>query len=273
MLGLRPLVVLVLSFILVLSPVVAQQTATAIQRAQQATTMIQRDSQSVALLNTVVSAMGGASALSGTGIVAHGQTTVPPAGISGPILWENQGPEFRYERPGPNGPIIFVSGHGNPALSDGVKVRRNIGHLALTTLPPHLAAVAIASSLANQKAQISSATQTTLDSSTVIKISTVDTTDELTSVVCKQEWYFDSSTLLPVRVDFLASEASNALATIKMTYLFSNYQKVSGIAIPFSVRTLADGQQIEQVTFTSVVIGGTIASTDFDAPVVTGAAQ
>ena len=57
-----------------------------------------------------------------------------------------------------------------------------------------------------------------------------------------------------------------------MSYLFSNYQKVSGATIPFLVTTLADGQEIEQVTFTSVVIGGSIPITEFDAPTVAGGA-
>ena len=108
--------------------------------AQQSAT-VQRDSAAISLLSNVVSSMGGASVNSASvGVVAAGTLSSTSGGISGSIRWETMGGEFRYERPGPNGTIIFVSGHGNPAIANNGVVRRNIGHLALTTLPPHLGA-------------------------------------------------------------------------------------------------------------------------------------
>lgn len=122
--------------------------------------------------------------------------------------------------------------------------------------------------------KISAAQSVALGQTSAIKISLQDLTNELTTAVCLQDWYFDSATLLPIRVDFLASEAASALSNIRMTYLFSNYQNVSGVQIPFLVTTLADGQQIEQITFSSVAIGATVPTTDFDAPsAATGSAQ
>jgi len=175
--------------------------------------------------------------------------------------------EFRYERPGPNGSTVFVSGHGNPAILDGGKVRQGaIGHLVMNLVPPHLAAIVLAKNLAKANTQISSVQQVAIGGVAALKVSSVDLTDELSAQICKQDWYFDPVSLLPVRVDFLTSEASNALNTATMTYLFSNYQNVAGVSFPFQVTTLFNGQQIETITFNSIQTGAIIATTDFDAP-------
>jgi hypothetical protein len=229
-----------------------------------------RDPNTVALLGRAVASLGGPAANSQTnGIIAHGTLTASAGGISGPIVWENAGTEFRYERPGPKGPIVFLSGHGNPAIADGGRVRRNIGHLAMTNLPPHLIAQTLASHLANSTIQISAVQQVALDGTPALKISTIDATDELSAIICKQTWYLDASTLLPLRVDFLASEARNALDTAKMTYIFSNWHNVSGVLMPFQVATLFEGQQVFTLSFDSIQIGVSIPATDFDVPPTT----
>ena len=144
----------------------------------------------------------------------------------------------------------------------------------MTTLPPYLPFVALAAALSNTNVQIAAPQQVALGSSSVIQISFVDKTDDVTSVICKQDWYFNPQTFLPVRVDFLSSEIHNALSTVKMSYVFSNYKLVSGTAIPFTVDTFTDGQQISEITFTSVQIGAPIPSSDFDVPATTtGGAQ
>ncbi len=255
---------LVLSFLLILS-------SSPRLNSQQSAAAAARDTNAIALLSRSVTALGGTGAYSATnGVIARGTLTASPGGISGPILWENAGAEFRFERPGPSGTIVFVSGHGNPGIADGGRVRRNIGHLAMTNLPPHLVAATLASHLANSAIQISAVQQVTLNGTSALKVSTVDTSDELSVIICKQDWYLDPNTLLPLRVDFLASEARNALDTAKMTYLFSNWQNVSGVLMPFQVVTLFEGQQIFTVTFDSIQIGVSIPAADFDVPPATG---
>jgi len=243
---------------------------------QQSTTAAIRDANATATLSRSVAALGGAGSYSSTsGVIAYGTLTASPGGISGPIVWENAGTEFRFERPGPNGSIVFVSGHGNPAIEDGGKVQRNIGHLAMVTFPAHLPAVVLASQLNNTKVQVATAQQVTLSGAPAIKISLSDQTDEVSSVICKQDWYFDSTTLLPSRVDYLAAEAQNALNTAKMTVLFSDYRSVSGQQIPFHIVTLFEGQQISDVILTSVQMNASIPSADFDpsAVIAAGGAQ
>ena len=232
---------------------------------QQKTTTVQRDSAALTLLGSIVNSMGGASISSSNGIVATGNLASTSGGHSGSVRWETMGSEFRYERPGSNGTIVFVSGHGNPAILDNGTVRRKIGHLAMTTLVPHLPVIPLSNSLANPAVEVSAPQQVSLGGSvSALKISFIDHTDELSSVICRQDWYIDPNTFLPLRVDFLASEINNALNTAKMTYLFSNYKTDSGVAVPFTITTLFEGQQVSQLDLSSVQVNAAIPATDFD---------
>lgn len=242
---------------------------------QQSTTSAPRDANAVALLSSSVTTLGGTGSYSATnGIIARGNLTAAAGGISGPVLWENAGSEFRYERPGPSGSIIFVSGHGNPAIADSGKVQRNIGHLAMVNFPWHLTSIVLASELSNAKVQVAALQQVTLDGVSAFKVSLNDQSDSITSVICKQDWYFDPATLRPTRVDFLAAEVHNALDNARMTVLFSDYRSVSGLQIPFRIVTLFEDRQISDVALTSVQVNASFPTTDFDAPAaVSGGAQ
>ena len=135
----------------------------------------------------------------------------------------------------------------------------------MTTLAPHLSVIVLATALNNPNVEVASPQRVLLNSSPAIQISLVDKKDELSALICKQDWYLDAQTLLPVRVDFLDSDIHNALSTVKMSYVFTNYQRVSGLAVPFTVDTLIDGQQISEITFTSIQ-AVSIPLSDFDVP-------
>jgi hypothetical protein len=214
-----------------------------------------------------ITAMGGAVSTSQpNGVIAKGTLTAATGGISGPILWENLGAEFRYELPGPTGSIAFVSGHGRPAIVDGNKITGKIGHLAMVAFPAHLPATVLASELSNPNIRLDATQQATVGKTPAFKVSITDETDELSAQICKQDWYFDSVTMLPVRVDYLATEIKNALNTVNMTVMLSDYRVVSGVAIPFHIATFFDEQQITDVTLDTVQLNASVPAVDFDAP-------
>jgi hypothetical protein len=241
---------------------------------QQIISTPQRDANSLAVLNTTVSALGGTANLSQTnGIVALGNLVASPGGVSGPVKWENMGSEFRYERPGPNGPIVFVSGHGDPAILDGGAIRQGIVHQAMVVFPWYLPGIVLSSQANNPNVSVQGKQSVTVNGVAAIKISTVDQTDDLSAVICKQDWYLDATTLLPFRVDYLDPDRDNALNTVQMTTLLSDYRQVSGVLIPFHITTFFQSQQIWDVTLTSVQLGQPIPSSDFDVPVAAGGEQ
>jgi hypothetical protein len=234
------------------------------QQVNPTTTIVARDAKAIGLVQTIVQALGGTSFYSATsGVVARGTLTSASGAISGPIVWEWAGTEFRYSRPGPSGSIIFVSGHGNPAIIEGSVIRRGIGHLAMVTYPFHVPSVVLGTLLKNQNVSISSMQTLSLDGVSATAISFVDQTDELSSVICRQTWYFNPQTLVPIRVDYLTSDANNALNTIQESILLSDFRNVSGISIPFHMITFFNGQQIEDTVFTLVEIGP-VPNAEFD---------
>jgi len=246
---------------LLVSPVFGQQ-------ASSSTAPVVRDPQALALIQKAIQGLGGISFYSQTnGVAAQGTLNAAAGAISGPIVWEWAGAEFRYQRPGANGAVVFVSGHGNPALSDSGKVRRGIGHLAMVTFPIHLPAVALAASLNNPNVSISSIQSVSINGVNALMISFVDQTDLLSSAICHQTWYFDPTTFVPFRVDYLTSDANDALNTVQEYSLLSNYHNVSGVSVPFHIVTFFNGQQVEDVALTSVQLGASIPSTDFEPPV------
>ena len=249
---------LVLSLILILS--CSSQLSS-----QQPSTSAERDANATAVLNRAVAALGGTAAYSQTnGVVARGSLNAAAGGISGSILWEWAGPEFRYERSGPNGSVVFVSGHGNPALSDGGKIRRNIYHLAMVTFPVHLPSIALATSLNSPNVSMGAPQQVAVNGVSALKISLVDQTDSLSSTICQQTWYFDSTTLVPFRVDYLTSEANDATNAPQEYTLLSDYRNVSGVLLPFHIVTFFNGRRVEDVTLTSVQVGVPTPSSDFE---------
>ncbi|HET6933104.1 MAG TPA: hypothetical protein VFI45_22455 [Candidatus Acidoferrum sp.] len=234
---------------------------------------VQRDAASLSLLSQVVGILGGSALSSTTGVVAQGAMTASTGGISGPIRWEISGTEFRYERPGPNGTTVFVSGHGNPAVSDGVTVDQNVVHQAKVIFPWHLPGFVLASQVNKLTVSIQSAQPVTINGVAAIKISFADLTDSLTSVICKQDWYLNANTLLPFRVDYLDSERNNALNTVQMTTLLSDYKQVGGALIPYHLTTYFQAQQIWDVELTQVQVGNAIPASDFDVPATTSGGQ
>jgi hypothetical protein len=226
-----------------------------------------RDPQAVGVIQSSIAALGGAAYYSQTsGVIAQGTITAAPAAVSGQITRENQGPEFMEQRPGPNGPILFLSGHGNPAIVANGNIQQGIGQLAMNYFPLHLPAVGLNNALNNPNLSVSSIQQTTMNGESAIEISTVDDTSSLSAAICQQTWYFDATTLLPFRVDYLTSDVSNALNTMQETTLLSNYQQVSGALIPFKIVTFLNGQQISETDLTSVQLDVSIPSSDFDPP-------
>jgi hypothetical protein len=236
-----------------------------------ASTVIPRDAKALSLVQSVIQGLGGAAFYSASsGVIAQGTVTAVPAAVSGPIIWEWAGPEFKYQRPGPTSPIVFVSGHGNPAIVDSDGVHRGVGNLALVSFPVHVPSVALSMNLANASASVGTIQMVAVNGENTLTVSFVDQTSPLSTSLCRQTWYFDATTLLPFRVDYLTTNVYSS-DTIQESSLLSDYRNVSGISIPFHIVTFFNGQQIEDVSLSSVQVGYAPSSTDFEA--VSGVSQ
>lgn len=67
-------------------------------------------------------------------------------------------------------------------------------------------------------------------------------------------YYLDSGTALPVALTFSLSDDHNMNATVLVEIVFSQYQQVNGILVPFQVTRLHAGNPLFQITISSVTV-------------------
>lgn len=67
------------------------------------------------------------------------------------------------------------------------------------------------------------------------------------------DFYLDSQTTLPVAMAFLRHGESDVTANVPVAIVFSQYQSISGIQVPFQVTQLLNGSPLLQLTITSAV--------------------
>jgi hypothetical protein len=78
-----------------------------------------------------------------------------------------------------------------------------------------------------------------------------------------EEVYLDASTFLPVAVSFNTHPDNDAGTNIPVEIDFSNYQKVSGVQIPFHVQKFLNNSLFLDVTVQSAVLNSGIPQSDF----------
>lgn len=70
------------------------------------------------------------------------------------------------------------------------------------------------------------------------------------------DYYLDSQTSLPVAMSFSAHGDQNVNYDVPIAVVFSQYQSIGGIQIPFQVTELLNGSAFLQITITSAVPNG-----------------
>jgi hypothetical protein len=266
---------LLLSILLLVLPVWAQQTQTATTPSVQPPGWVYsppdllsapvRDTEALAVVQKAMAAMGGPAiaAIQDCTIQAQSDAVPGSPNTSGTMTWKIAGAEFRIDAPTANGTSSIVTGHGKPAIING----------ATTTLPTYVTEalfipVAIASVLtqefANPNMSLRFKDTETLGSESVTVVTTAMEMDYPDNVVTPQTWYFDTASGLPVRVEFRSPDTRQPMNFIPSAVDLSNYKAVSGVAYPFTVSSSLDGRT--QVTFTvqSVVVNSGIGPNQFD---------
>ena len=70
------------------------------------------------------------------------------------------------------------------------------------------------------------------------------------------DYYLDSQTALPVAIAFFTHGDTDVNATVPVEMVFSQYQAVSGIQVPFLITRMLNGSPLFQITITSAVPNG-----------------
>ena len=234
-----------------------------------------RDPQALDVVQKALTAMGGPAIAVIQDCTVQAQSDAVPGSptASGTMTWKMAGAEIRIDAPTPSGTASVMTGHGKPGMINGASTALQ-SYVTQALFVPVAIAPVLAQELANPKMSLRFKDNETLGTVSVAVIMTALETDYPDNVVTPQTWYFDTSTGLPVRIEFRAPDIHQPTNFIPTAVDLSNFQLVSGVAYPFKVVSSVDGQTQVIFIVQSVIVNSGIAPGTFDAQLVsTGGAR
>ncbi|MCU1307403.1 MAG: hypothetical protein JWN45_2098 [Acidobacteriaceae bacterium] len=244
---------------------------------QPVATIPQRDPAALAILTQATTALGGPTVLSqfGSAQTVGSIQAVPGTSInSGTFVWLHQfsasGFQFRSAFTSNGQTQLFVSGSSGTAVSANGKVRNVSPHVSMALPPFHLPAVVINMFLANANYTVKALAKMQIRGITANHVLVSLDTDVVTQAVTPEDWYFDSGSGLPLRVEFRLPNPLNATDYTKAAADFANYQTAGGVLTPLLIANTEDGIINSTVTINSVQWNYAVGASDF---MLTGSAQ
>jgi hypothetical protein len=229
-----------------------------------------RDPQAIAVVQSAIAALGGVST-----VVAITDTTVTgtepdisnPGGPPVPFTWQTAGVEFCATTQNSIGVYTALSGHGVPAqLKNGNWIPLP-PYVSRAELAFYLPALVLFGEIQNVNYTLQYIGPGTVDGNAAIHVHVADNSDATGQLVTAQEWYFDPTSFLPVRVEYAIPDERNVNNSIPASMEFSNYENVSGLAVPFQITIQASDLLLLTANVTSVVFNSGLSASTFDPPV------
>jgi hypothetical protein len=237
-----------------------------------------RDPVAVSTIQSAIAAMGGVTAV-GTiqSSIAQGTSVDTPDDGNGStnFVWSHSGQEFRYENVAAVGSHVFVSNSGSPCDIEGNTVVPSASHVARASLPFHIPALVLFNELSSSNYTLIYVGVAPLNGISAVHIQTIDHSDPVGQLVTPQDWYFDSTTSLPVSVQYRIPSAADPQIWFAGSISFGNYQAVNGALLPFRL-TIQEGEGAAPTvvaTISSITFNTPISSTQCGAPLVVESAQ
>ena len=236
---------------------------------QQSVTSSLRDPQAVASVQKAVNALGGAalSQIHDASVQGSIQILTSSKTESLTVLWEDAwgtgAPAFRRESHLGASTSVLVSGNGQPVDSQSGIATKVPKHVAFSCAAFHLPGVILAAQLNNAAYSFKLVEITAVNGLSAIHIQSALTTDQIASALSLQDWYFDPSSGLPLRVDYRIVNSPDLLNSGIVSMQFASFQSVSGILVPFRlIETGLTGEQ-DVVTITSVTLNSGLSPSEF----------
>ena len=224
-----------------------------------------RDQQAIAVVQQSLVAMGGTamvgqvqnSVVTGTSVKQSAQQAATES-----FTWTFAGNQFRFETSAASGRHVLVSSGASPQdFHDGAWfIVRPV--MARTSLPYHIPALALLGEIQNSGYSFVFVGATTLNGKIAIHIQTRDDSDLTGHLFTPQDWYFDSVTGLPLRVEFQIPTSQNPNDALNASMEFSNFQVVSGVLVPFQL-SITEGPVSLVSTVTSATFNTNVNSSGF----------
>ena len=233
-----------------------------------------RDPQALSVIQQAVIALGGFAVPAQITDATVTGTIQPADGghlKAGTFVWMDAPPEFRYEIRTVDATRVFASGHGFPANQVGARARPLLQHMATATLPFHLPALVLARELQDARYSVLLVGSVVVNGALAAHVRISLNTDSVSAAVTPQDWYFDSSSGLPIRVEHRLPDNHHANDCAVEAEDFSNFQTVKGLQVPFHMTIYEDGVLQGAATVGSVNFNTGLSSSEFDLAV--GGAQ
>jgi hypothetical protein len=228
-----------------------------------------RDAQAVAAVQNAINALGGASLIGQQkswevqGNVSSSPGTDIPGGT---FAWKAAGSEYRFEDSTSSGQDLFVTGHGNPTQSNSGTSHEVSPYVARAMFVPALIGTVLLQELLNQNYSIRFGGADTIESQSVLIVTTVAETAYPDNVITPQTWYFDTSTGLPIRVDFRSPAPNYPASYVNERFDFSDFRVIAGTIFPFQISLSINGQPVQKFGINTISVNASVPSSDFDAP-------
>jgi hypothetical protein len=234
--------------------------------ANAATQSPERDAAAVSTLQSAITALGGSNAVAAiqdcilTGSIANQD------GTSTNFTWTIAGSEFRIETTtGKGGSNVFLSGHGSPAwVLNGNTSALNY-YVARANLPFYLPPYVLLQELQNPIYTLKYVGAVQLNGTNVIQVHISDDSDPVGTLVTPQEWYFDSVSFLPVRVQVREPANESAANYGTATYDMSQFVSVKGVLVPYKISYSNDTTN-EVLSIGTVTFNSGVSQDVFDPP-------
>jgi hypothetical protein len=220
-----------------------------------------RDAQAIAAIQAALTALGEDP----QSPHIHDCIATGHSNDGGSFIWKNAGNEFRYEHTDADGrKTISISGHGKPVLLVNGTQRPLPRHTGDFEFAPHLLALKLLSRLQGNDYELSYEGSTVVDGTAAFQIALVSKKDKISEKVSPQT--LDTSTGLPIRIDFQAPDLENVVKPITVEADFGDYRQVQGFRVPFEIHLKWGSNSSEAYTLDSVSFNAGISPSDFDAP-------
>lgn len=246
------------------SPDVAQLASTNPQEPQG-----KRDPAAINLVERSLAVLGGKASIAAVQSM-ESSGTITGEGPSGnasfrwTVLISGSDFEFRKETNDGKTIRVFASGHGHPGyMSGGTKAKPLHLQMATAAPPYELPAVLLYAELMNP------ALSFTMESSTSAKLSHIQITNKsnpLIEEMYTQDWYFDSLTNMPVRVEYHLPTSTDASVTVPAYMNFLDYKSLNHVQYPTSLEIYENGAKVGQVTILSMKVNTSPDSSAVDIP-------
>jgi len=210
----------------------------------QAPSAARRDQTAVQTVTQALNAMGGLAAWSQvTDATVKGQFQSPASSDTHErVTWKSRGMSIRYEYSSPDGKSVAVVDQGKGHRQDSTGNVTEMDHrVSLTLFPAHLPGVALLSLLNSPDRSLSVVPATGSESNTIHVRSEKQMAKPGFSRITRQDWYFDLTTGLPIRVEFYLPDLKNQRFDGTATVTYTRWQTASSIQIPQTMQILYDG--------------------------------